>query len=187
MTLDRDIRSCLFHHDCLLSADWTRAGQTETFYSKSLVTSALPHSVLQDVAKYWVEKARRNRRSWYVIIDMYGGPNSAITKMPAEATSFAHRDPNRDLFLYQFYDRAMVGSYPSDGFSFLDDWVKLFTDGLDTTQWGMYVNYADPRLNRTLAQDAYYRQSLPRLRQLKKQLDPTELFYYPQAIEPAEA
>jgi hypothetical protein len=107
--------------------------------------------------------------------------------MPANATSFAYRDPVQNLFLYQFYDRTMWGSYPSDGFSFLDDWVKSFTDGLNATQWGMYINYADPRMNRTLAQDVYYRQGLHRLSQLKKQFDPAELFYYPQAIEPATA
>ncbi|KAK4128995.1 Glucooligosaccharide oxidase [Parathielavia appendiculata] len=160
---------------------------TETFYSKSLVTSALSNSTLQSIANYWVNTARRNSRSWYLMVDMYGGPNSAITKVPADATSFAYRDPNTHLFLYQFYDRTMRGSYPSDGFAFLDDWVKLFTAGLDTTQWGMYINYADPRLNQTAAQEAYYGQNLARLRQLKKQFDPAELFYYPQAVEPAKA
>ncbi|GAB1313305.1 Glucooligosaccharide oxidase [Madurella fahalii] len=159
--------------------------QAETFYSKSLVTSALPTSVLQKVADYWVEEARSNRRSWYIMIDMFGGANSAITNASADLTSFAYRDPNQSLFLYQFNDRAW-GSYPSDGFTFLDDWVKIFTDGLNTTQWGMYINYADPLMNQTQAQEVYYRQSLPRLKQLKKQFDPTQLFYYPQAIEPAE-
>ncbi|KAG7294043.1 hypothetical protein NEMBOFW57_004105 [Staphylotrichum longicolle] len=160
--------------------------QGETFYSKSLVTSALPAKVLKNVADYWVQKARSNRRSWYIIIDMYGGANSAITKVPTNATSFAYRDPERDLFLYEFYDTAW-GTYPAEGFDFLSDWVETFTNGLNTTQWGMYINYADPLLNRTEAQDVYYRQNLPRLKQLKRQFDPTEVFYYPQAVEPGKA
>lgn len=150
-----------------------------------MVTSALPANVLKNVADYWVKKARSNKRSWYIIIDMYGGANSAITKVPANATSFAYRNPERDLFLYEFYDTAW-GTYPSEGFDFLSDWVETFTNGLNTTQWGMYINYADPLLNRTEAQDVYYRQNLPRLKQLKRQFDPTEVFYYPQAVEPGK-
>jgi hypothetical protein len=160
--------------------------QGETFYSKSLVTSALPTNVLKNVADYWVKKARSVNRSWYIIIDLYGGANSTVTKVAADATSYAHRDPERDLFLYQFYDTAW-GTYPADGFDFLNGWVKTFTDGLDRTQWGMYINYADPLLNRTEAQSVYYRQNLARLKQIKKQFDPTEVFYYPQAVEPAKA
>jgi hypothetical protein len=151
-----------------------------------LVTPALPLSVLQKVADYWMKEAKSITRSWYIMIDMFGGANSAVTKVPADETSFAYRDPNQHLFLYQFYDRSF-GSYPANGFSFLDGWVKTFTDGLNSTDWGMYINYADPLMNRTEAQDVYYKESLPRLKQLKKQLDPTELFYYPQAIEPAKA
>ena len=152
-----------------------------------MVTSALPTSILENVAEYWIETAKSINRNWYIMVDMYGGPTSAITKVPANATSYAYRDPKKHLFLYQFSDSVMRGSYPSDGFAFLVDWVKTFTDGLDAADWGMYINYADPRMNQTEAQDVYYRQSLPRLKQLKKEYDPTELFYYPQAVEPAEA
>lgn len=158
----------------------------ETFYSKSLVTPALPTNVLQNVANYWVQKARSTNRDWFIIIDLYGGPNSAITKVPNNATSYPYRDPNNHLFLYEFYDRVSSGSYPSNGFSFLDGWVKTFTDGLSTSQWGMYINYADPTMSRDTAQDVYFRQNLPRLKQVKAQLDPTELLYYPQAISPAK-
>lgn len=78
------------------------------------------------------------------------------------------------------------GSYPSNGFSFLDGWVKAFTDNLDKSQWAMYINYADPTINRTEAQNVYYRQNLAKLQQIKAEVDPTELFYYPQAIQPAK-
>ncbi|KAK4243724.1 FAD linked oxidase [Corynascus novoguineensis] len=160
--------------------------QSETFYSKSLVTSALPADVLKSVAEYWIKTAKKVTRSWYIIIDLYGGPNSAITRVAPEATSYAFRDPKKHLFLYQLYDRSF-GAYPDDGFEFLDGWVDAFTGGLDAEQWGMYINYADPRLDRAEAQDVYYRQNLARLRQIKKQVDPAEVFYYPQAVEPAEA
>ncbi len=70
--------------------------------------------------------------------------------------------------------------------SFLNNWVKSFTDNLKDDQWGMYINYADPTLSKSDAQKWYYRSSLPRLQQVKAAVDPTELFYYPQSITPAK-
>jgi len=135
------------------------------------------------VANYWINQAKRNSRDWFIIIDMYGGKNSAITKPASNSSAYAYRD---QLFLYELYDRVRSGSYPSNGFSFLDGWVKSFTDNLKPSQWGMYINYADPQMSRKEAQDVYYRQNLPRVQQLKAKYDPTELFYYPQAVEPAK-
>ncbi len=147
------------------------------------MTSSLPTKALQAVAQYWQDTARRNTRDWFIIIDMYGGKNSAITKVSGDAMSYPHRN---HTYLYEFYDRVRSGSYPSNGFSFLDGWVKTFTDNLSRDQWGMYINYADPTLNRADAERLYYGQNLAKLQQLKAQLDPTELFYYPQAISPAK-
>jgi hypothetical protein len=154
----------------------------ETFYSKSLVTSALPSAALQAVGNYWQNTARKNNRDWFIIIDCYGGKNSAITK-PSNSSSYAFRD---SIFLYELYDRVRSGSYPSDGFSLLNGWVKSFTDNLKPEQWGMYINYADTQLSRTEATSLYYKQNLPRLQQIKAQLDPNEVFYYPHAVAPAK-
>ncbi|KAK0637404.1 hypothetical protein B0T17DRAFT_568097 [Bombardia bombarda] len=156
----------------------------ETFYSKSLVTTALPQKALQAVGNYWISRAKSVNRDWFIIIDMYGGKNSAITKVPEGQASYPHRGDK--LFLYELYDRVNSGSYPSNGFSFLDGWVKSFTDNMDVSQWGMYINYADPTMNRTEAQNNYWRQSLPKLQQLKAQLDPNEVFYYPQSVQAAK-
>jgi len=130
---------------------------------------------------YWMGTAKSNSRAWYIIIDMYGGKNAFIQKSSQGTMSYAHRDK---LFLYEFYDRTMFGSYPSNGFSFLNGWVDSFTKSLNDSQWGMYINYADPTMNRTYAQQVYWRQSLPRLQQIKADVDPADLFYYPQSIEP---
>jgi hypothetical protein len=48
----------------------------------------------------------------------------------------------------------------------------------------MYINYADPRLNRTTAGQNYYGTSLARLQNIKSIYDPAELFYYPQSVQP---
>ena len=68
----------------------------------------------------------------------------------------------------------------------LNGWVKSFTDNLKPEQWGMYINYADPVLTRAEAQNYYYKQNLARLQKIKADLDPTEVFYYPQAVAPAK-
>ena len=122
-------------------------------------------------------------RQWWLQMDMHGGKNSAISAVALNATAYAHRDK---LFLIQFYDRVGDGdTYPSDGFSFLNGWVDTTTQPLKQDDWGMYINYADGRLNRTQAQQVYWGANLGRLRQIKRRYDPTDLFYYPLAIAPA--
>ena len=111
-----------------------------------------------------------------------GGANSAIAKVAANATSYAHRDK---LFLYQFYDRVFSGSYPSNGFPFLQNFISSATSTMKSEDWGMYINYADTQLDQTTAQNNYWRANLPRLQQIKKALDPTEVFYYPQSVRPS--
>lgn len=59
-------------------------------------------------------------QSWYLIIDLHGGPSSAVSAIGANATSYAHRNA---LLKYEFYDSVFGGSYPSDGFAFLNGWV----------------------------------------------------------------
>ncbi|KIH91154.1 chitooligosaccharide oxidase [Sporothrix brasiliensis 5110] len=157
--------------------------QHENFFSKSMATTALPARALQAVCGYWMNQARSNTRSWYIIIDMMGGKNAFIPSVASNATSFAHRDK---LFLYELYDRAIFGSFPSNGFSFLNGWADSFTQNLAANQWGMYINYADPTMNRTYANQVYYGSSLPRLQQIKAAVDPTQVFDYPQAIAPAK-
>ncbi|KAL1878594.1 hypothetical protein VTK73DRAFT_7772 [Phialemonium thermophilum] len=157
----------------------------ELFYSKSLVTSPLPPEAMHSAVDYWFSAGRNlTSRVWYIIIDMYGGANAAIPQVAATTTSYAHRGDR--LFLYEFYDRQVSGkTFPASGFAFLDGFVDAFTRHLDTSQWGMYVNYADPRMSRAEAQEVYWRDSLPRLQQIKARVDPADLFYYPQSVEPA--
>lgn len=138
---------------------------------------------MQAAVDYWFTYGNSTSRIWYIIIDMYGGKNAAIPKIPESDTSYAHRDK---LYLYEFYDLQPSGPYPEDGFKFLDNWVNNFTANLDASQWGMYINYADPTMNRTEAQENYWRQSLPRLQKVKAVVDYTDVFYYPQSVEPAK-
>lgn len=89
------------------------------------------------------------------------------------------------MYILQLYDRVFFGNYPSNGFDFLDNWVKNTTSSLAAGDWGMYINYADARLDRETAQKVYWGKNLPELQRIKKLYDPDELFYYPISIKPA--
>jgi hypothetical protein len=136
---------------------------------------------MQSLCNYLNQVARGNSRQWYIIIDAYGGKNSYEASLNASDASYAFRDK---LWLFEFYDRVSGGSYPSNGFSFLDSWVDGVTKGLKDDQFGYYINYQDGRLNRTYAQKMYWRQSLPRLQKIKGVYDPKDIFYYPHGVEP---
>jgi len=146
-----------------------------------MATSALNDTAMTSVVNYWLNTAKTINRDWYIIVDMHGGKNSYISSIPQNATSYFHRE---SLFLYALYDRVNFGTYPSNGFSFLNGWVDAFTTKLDTNQWGMYINYADPTMTRTVAQQNYWRGALPRLQRIKAAVDPNDVFYFPQGVEP---
>ena len=81
-----------------------------------------------------------------MMVDLHGGPNSAISRVPVGDTSYAHRNA---LLKYQFMDQSF-GTYPSNGFDFMNGWVATITDTMKNTAYapfGMYINYADPSLS----------------------------------------
>lgn len=58
--------------------------------------------------------------------------------------------------------------------------------GMNATDWGMYINYPDTQVDSQTAQEKYWGVNLPRLQQIKKQLDPNEVFWNPQSVKPAK-
>jgi hypothetical protein len=136
----------------------------------------------QNFVNYFFGPGKTNTRGWWLQLDLHGGANSAVTNGDHSLSSYAHRDK---LYLIQFYDQVYSGSYPSNGFPFLDGFVGNVTAPLPASDWGMYINYADSRLTKAQAQQYYYGASLPRLQTVKKSYDPNELFYSPESISPA--
>ncbi|TVY84607.1 FAD-linked oxidoreductase azaL [Lachnellula suecica] len=160
-------------------------------FSKSLMTVAVTPAAAAAFVAYYQNTARTVSRDWYLIIDLHGGPTSAISKVPMDSTSYAHRNA---LFKYEFYDRVDSGSYPSTGFSFLNGWVASLVnarkkrgqkaDGckVPTTTFGMYINYADSSLTADQAHNSYWLTHYARLSAIKKSVDPNQVFSNPQAI-----
>lgn len=59
----------------------------------------------------------------------------------------------------------------------VDSIVKNMPSNWD---YGAYTNYIDDRLAN--AEQLYYKQNLPRLKQLKAQYDPTDVFHVPGGV-----
>lgn len=117
----------------------------------------------------------------YVLqIDLYGGNSSAISKVPADATSWAHRGA---IFKMQFQDRNFFGStFPQSIIDFLNGWVAAIQKAHGDEQLGMYANYPDTTLTAEQAHKAYWLDHYERLSALKREFDPERVFMHPQAI-----
>jgi hypothetical protein len=155
------------------------------FYATSLTLKDLRDEALINFVRYWHHTAIPfNTGGWFVQLDIHGGSNSAVSGVPNSATAYAHRDK---LFLIQFYHFGGEDLYPSAGIDIMRGWIQVTTDTLQEDDHGMYINYGDSEVDRGTAQNLYWGGNLERLRLLKERFDPTELFYYPQSIEPRKA
>jgi Berberine and berberine like len=128
---------------------------------------------------YWYDVANYNTRDWYCIIDLHGGPTSAITQVDHSSTSYAHRNA---LWKFELYDRVPVNAtYPAGGESFLNGWVETVKDTYPGTL-GMYINCADPGLSKNEAHTEYWLDNYDRLSAIKTKYDPNEVFMNPQSV-----
>ncbi|HZQ16320.1 MAG TPA: FAD-binding oxidoreductase [Gaiellaceae bacterium] len=109
-------------------------------------------------------------QSGSLLIDAYGG---ALNRVAPAATAFVHRG---QLASIQYFAAGPGAS------------ARTWVDGArallrPVVSGEAYVNYIDPHL--TDWQTAYYGANLPRLRRVKKTVDPHGLFRFPQSIPPA--
>ncbi|POS72748.1 glucooligosaccharide oxidase [Diaporthe helianthi] len=156
------------------------------FFATSLTLKDLRDEALVSFVRYWHNTAISfNEGGWFALLDIHGGTNSAVSAVPNSATAYAHRDK---LLLVQFmHFTGNDCAYPSGGVGLMRDWVQAITAKLHEGDYGMYINYSDSQVDRGTAQRLYWGENLDRLRLLKDKFDPTELFYYPQSIEPASS
>lgn len=122
----------------------------------------------------WIERRQRTpgAGSGALLLDAYGG---AYNRPAADATAFVHRDM---LFSLQY------GAYFTGSAGPSKRWINGVWRALRPYVSGQaYQNYIDPQLSSW--QRAYYAGNLPRLREIKKQVDPDFKFRFRQAIPPA--
>ncbi|HXC85342.1 MAG TPA: FAD-binding oxidoreductase [Trebonia sp.] len=112
-----------------------------------------------------------------IAFDALGG---AINRVSPSATAFVHRD---GLFQAQYttdWNNGANAKFVNNQHA----WLRSFWSSMRPYASGQaYQNYIDPDL--TNWQSAYYGANYARLRQVKKTYDPTRVFNFPQAIQPA--
>lgn len=125
----------------------------------------------------WLERWPGENGYAVLEFDAYGG---AVNRVPPAATAFMHRD---ELFVgqYQVYWNAAA---PAAAIADATGWLAGFYAAMQPYHSGFaYQNYID----RNLAdwQHAYYGENLSRLREVKRRVDPDNLFRFAQSIPPA--
>lgn len=156
------------------------------FYATSMTLTNLTGQSLADFVHYWHGRAIGFQPGgWFLQLDLHGGRNSAISAVPNSSCAYAHRDKAFLVQLYHYVDNEVP--YPTKAISLMKGWVEATTQSLKDGDWGMYANYVDSELDGEKAQKLYFGENLKRLKDLKKEFDPTEVFCYPQSITPADS
>jgi hypothetical protein len=152
-------------HDSITSAQHGNLYLTNVMMDPGVVSSEvlvrLQHAVL-------TSPSPRN----LIIFHLGGGQ---IARVPATATAFPHRTSQ---FVLQI--KAIWSSNSSAEAADNMQWVQSLKAWLDPLSTGSYVNYIDPFLDQW--ETKYYTVNLPRLQQVKKAVDPTNLFHFNQSI-----
>ncbi|KAI9789690.1 MAG: hypothetical protein M1816_005865 [Peltula sp. TS41687] len=164
----------------------------DTFFAKSLVTPTskpLTRAAMESYFNYIITTGRRTRTPWFSIINLYGGADSRINNLPAGTppSAYAHRD---SLWVFQNYGSSSNGQPPfsNDIITFISGMNTAVTRAQPDARFEAYLNYVDPTLSPQQAHDLYYGAGLyARLLNLKRRVDPKQVFWNPQAIGVGDA
>jgi hypothetical protein len=145
----------------------------EDFFAKSIT---VPESAGLSTAALgaFYDKAKSAATEFYTIINLYGGPGSAINKRDTDFAAYADRD---SLWVFQNY------GYGAASAPFMESLQAAVIGAQPQTTFGAYLNYVDPSYDAATAHKVYYGDALyARLAALKKKVDPKATFWNPQAI-----
>lgn len=156
----------------------------DNFYVKSLLTpesQPIGNESAQAFMTYLANEGFGTNLDWFIEVEEFGGPGSAVNAVPVEDTSFGNRDA---LFLIQFYGFTddVDTTFPSSGLTFIDGMVNNIVNHMPSDwSYSAYPNYLDNRLQNW--QQLYFGQNYGRLQQLKASIDPSNMFQFPTSIE----
>lgn len=152
----------------------TSYDEHENFFAKSVTvpeSSGLTSTTLNALFDY-LQTA--NGVDYYMIINLYGGPGSAIN---SKDTSFAAYNDRDSLWVLQNY------GYTASSIDFVNGINRAIINAQPQTSFGAYLNYIDPTYDAATAHKLYYGDAVyERLAALKKEVDPQSIFWNPQAI-----
>lgn len=111
---------------------------------------------------------------YFVIINLYGGPGSAINSKDSNFAAYSDRN---SLWVLQNY------GYTANSVNFINGINNAIISAQSQTKFGAYLNYVDPTYSAATAHQMYYSDAVySRLATLKKQFDPQNVFSNPQSI-----
>lgn len=158
-------------------------GISGSFTSKSLTfrnDTLIPRNTINDVFQWF--DADKDTLIWFVIFDLEAG---ATNDIPTSATAYAHRDT---LFYIQTYAVGLT-ALSNTTRSWIENINTIIINGMASngiTNWQpqAYPGYVDPSLGQD-GQQQYWGTNLPKLEQIKKEIDPNDVFHNPQSVRPA--
>ncbi|KAL0060092.1 hypothetical protein AAF712_013137 [Marasmius tenuissimus] len=166
------------------SLDTTGPDTTDTFYAKSLITPAgtpLSGDAAGSFMQYLSNEGFQSDTAWFMQVELYGGANSKVNAVPVDETAFVRRDT---LFTWQLYASSSDNQppYPEEGFTFVDGVVNSIVGSMPNDwDYSAYTNYIDDRLDNW--QQLYYGNHYDKLKSIKSQYDPSDVFEFPTSVE----
>ncbi|KAI5464824.1 hypothetical protein BGZ63DRAFT_350576 [Mariannaea sp. PMI_226] len=149
-----------------------------TFYATGLVSHELTHPQLQSFTEELLSRTEEHTSS---VLKFHGGDLSAVGKIAPSATAFVHRDKS---LVFSFVATGSNGYVKSERLETVKSHRQSITNLMAHGEWGMYPNYIDTEQDGKTAQRLYWGDNLPRLQKLKAELDPGEVFWNPQGVQP---
>lgn len=148
----------------------------DTFFAKSITVPEADGMSSAALDAFFDYTQSASGISYYVIINLYGGPGSTINSKGADFAAYSDRD---SLWVFQNYgqgsDRATV--------EYINGMNEAIARAQPETKFGAYLNYVDPSYDAKMAHKMYYSEDVySRLLAIKKEIDPQNLFWNPQAI-----
>lgn len=148
----------------------------ENFFAKSITVPEKDGLKAASVNAFYDYVKAGTSVDFYVIINLYGGPGSAINTKTTNDAAYADRD---SLWVFQNWGYASSG----DAVSFINGLNNAIINAQPQTSFGAYLNYVDASYSAATAHKLYYGDTLyAKLLALKKQVDPASVFWNPQAI-----
>ncbi|OBT76709.1 hypothetical protein VF21_03920 [Pseudogymnoascus sp. 05NY08] len=183
---ESDSRTIVFRDWLGLVGHWAEdaallfaGGLPAHFYNKTLTfndATLIPDAVIDNLFAY-LDRVSKGTLIWFLVFSLAGG---AVNDIAQDATSYAHRDA---LFYFESYGISLVkvSKATKDFIAGINTTLKNGVPGVEDL--GSYTGYVDPELPNGPLQ--YWRTNLPRLEQIKANIDPGDVFHNPQSVRPA--